>query len=107
MQSQTTMNALVPTRALALLLAIGFIDLVATAVLHQRGLIQEMNPIMRVFIDRSEWLFAAVKGGTLIASWYVMARYAKTNLQFVRKACLLGSGCYVALWISWFIAAAK
>ncbi len=65
-----------------------------------------MNPIMRIFIDRSEWLFAAVKGGTLLLSWYVLARYAKTNLQFVRKACLIGSSCYVCLWISWFFAAA-
>ena len=100
------MKSLVPTRAMALLLGIGFLDLIATAVLHQRGLIQEMNPIMRVFIDRSEWLFAIVKGLTLIGSWFVLARYAKTNLDFVRKACLLGSGCYVFLWLSWFLAAA-
>ena len=101
------MKSLVPTRALALLLAIGFIDLVMTAVLHQRGLIQEMNPIMRVFIDRSEILFALVKGATLVAAWYVLARYAKTNVDFVRKACLLGSGCYLFLWVSWFFAAAQ
>src|SRR5438477_8453532 len=90
LQSLMNMNALVPTRALALLLAIGFIDLVATAVLHQRGVIQEMNPLMRIFIDRSEWLFAVVKGATLVLSWYVLSRYAKINLPFVRKACLLG-----------------
>ena len=66
-----------------------------------------MNPIMRIFIDRSEWLFAAVKGATLLLSWYILSRYAKTNLPFVRRACLVGSGCYVFLWITWFIAAAK
>lgn len=99
------MRSLVPTRALLLLLTIGFVDLVATAVLHQRGMIQEMNPIMRVFIDRSEWLFAIVKGGTLLISWYILARYARTNLDFVRKACLAGSGVYVFLWATWFLAA--
>jgi hypothetical protein len=100
------MQALVPTRALAVLVLIGFFDLISTAVLHQRGLIQEMNPVMRIFIDRSEWLFVAVKGATLLVSWYVLARYARTNLQFVRKACLAGSCCYVGLWIVWFTAAA-
>ena len=100
------MQALVPTRALAVLLFIGFIDLITTAVLHQRGLIQEMNPVMRIFIDRSEWLFVAVKGLTLLASWYVLARYARTNLKFVRGACIAGSCVYVFLWITWFSAAA-
>lgn len=100
------MQALVPTRALAVLLLIGFVDLISTAVLHQRGLIQEMNPVMRVFIERSEWLFVLVKGGTLVASWYVLARYARTNLQFVRTACIAGSCCYVGLWLVWFTAAA-
>ena len=105
MQSLRIMKALVPTRALALLLMIGFIDLLSTAVLHRQGLIQEMNPIMRIFIERSEWLFVCVKGATLIVSWWVMARYAKVNLKFVRTACLAGSGFYVCLWMSWFFAA--
>lgn len=64
-----------------------------------------MNPLMRVFIERSEWLFAAVKGATLLVSWYVMSRYARVNPQFVRTACLAGSAFYVFLWTSWFLAA--
>ena len=99
------MQALVPTRALAALLFIGFADLISTAVLHQRGLIQEMNPVMRIFIERGEWLFVLVKGGTLLASWYVLARYARTNLKFVRSACLAGCCFYVGLWVVWFTAA--
>lgn len=101
------MQALVPTRALALLLFIGFADLVSTAILHSHGMIQEVNPVMRVFIDQSEWLFVFVKGATLVGSWYVLAKYAKTNLAFVRKACWFGSGVYMFLWISWFLAAAR
>jgi hypothetical protein len=100
------MQALVPTRALAVLLIIGFADLISTAVLHQMGLIQEMNPVMRIFIEKSEWLFVLVKGGTLVASWYVLARYARTNLKFVRTACIAGSCFYVFLWLAWFTAAA-
>ena len=100
------MQALVPTRSLAVLLFIGFADLISTAVLHQRGLIQEMNPVMRIVIDQSEWLFVLVKGLTLVASWFVLAKYAKTNLSFVRNACWMGSGVYVMLWLSWFVAAA-
>ncbi|MEA2554042.1 MAG: hypothetical protein QOJ65_2218 [Fimbriimonadaceae bacterium] len=64
-----------------------------------------MNPLMRFFIERSEWLFAFVKGATLVVSWYVLARYAKTNVRFVRNACLAGSCFYLLLWTSWFFAA--
>lgn len=91
-----------PTRALILFLAIGFVDLVSTAILYSEGLITEVNPIMRVFIDRSTFLFIIVKGLTLAAGWYVLQRYASKNLDFVRKACLGGSFAYVALWVILF-----
>jgi hypothetical protein len=83
-------------------MAIGFLDLIVTAYLHQRGLIVEMNPLMRPLIERSEWLFSLVKGATLVAAWVVMARYAKINLPFVRQACLVGSIVYLIVWTSWF-----
>lgn len=92
-----------PTRALSLLLAIGFVDLVATSVLHAHGLIVEQNPLMRPLIEQSEWLFAFVKAGTLIVAWYAMARYARRNLEFVRRACLYGSVAYVLIWCIWFV----
>lgn len=100
------MRAIVPTRALLLLMAIGFLDLTATAILHSLGMIQEMNPLMRVFIEQSEWLFVLVKGATLIGAWVAMAYYAKVNAGFVRRACLLGSGVYLAVWLGWFVALA-
>ena len=100
------MRVLVPTRALLLLMGIGFLDLVATAVMHSLGMIHEMNPLMRVFIERSEWLFVLVKGATLLAAWAAMAHYAKSNVEFVRKACLVGSGVYFAVWLGWFLSAA-
>jgi len=95
-------KALLPTRALALFLLIGFTDLIVTAVLHSKGLITEVNPIMRYFIDRGEWLFAVVKGATLIAGWVALAWYAKTNLAFVRKVAYAGSAAYVGLWLGLF-----
>ena len=93
----------VPLRSLILLMSIGLIDLISTAVLHAQGLIVEMNPVMRVFIDRSEWLFVAAKGSTLVLAFYVISRYIKSHPKFVHKACLWGSGAYVALWSTWFI----
>jgi hypothetical protein len=90
---------------MGLLMAIGFIDLVATALLHRYGLIVELNPLMRPLIERSEWLFAVVKGGTLVTAWIMMARYASANLAFVRKVCLAGSGAYVTIWTVWFFGA--
>jgi hypothetical protein len=97
------MQAIAPTRSLLLLMSIGILDLVVTAVLHSRGLIVELNPVMRPFIDRSEWQFAFVKGATLVAAWWVMAVYAKQNRSFVRTVCLAGSAAYVAIWLVGFI----
>lgn len=91
-----------PTPALALLLGIGFIDLVSTAVLHRAGLIVELNPIMRVFITQSEWLFAFVKGLTLGGAWGAMAWYARHDRVFVHRAALAGSAVYVLVWCGWF-----
>lgn len=93
---------LVPTRALLLLMAIGFVDLISTAVLHAQGQIVELNPVMRPLIVESEWLFAVVKGMTLVGCWATMVWYAKTNKDFVKRACLLGSGAYVGIWLIWF-----
>jgi len=83
-------------------MGIGFLDLLVTAVLHANGLIVELNPLMKVFIEKSEWLFVAVKAATLVAAWYVMVSYAKVNLAFVRKASLTGSIIYVTIWTAWF-----
>ena len=93
-----------PTRSIALLIGIGLIDLVTTAWLHAQGLVVELNPIMRAFIDRGDWLFILVKGASLVIAWIVMARYARTNRAFVRKICLLGSVAYVLVWVVWFTA---
>lgn len=100
----TLLQKLFPTRALFLLLFIGFIDLLATALLHSQGLIVELNPLMKPFIERSEWLFAAVKGSSLVAAWAVMVWYAKSNLDFVRKASLAGAAAYTTIWTIWFVA---
>ena len=67
-------------------------------------MIVELNPIMRVLIEQSEWLFAFVKGGTLVLAWIVMSHYGKTNRLFVRNACLAGAAAYLLIWTSWFVA---
>lgn len=93
-----------PTRAILALIGIGFIDLVVTAVLHERGLIVELNPIMKPIIEQSEWLFVAVKGMTLLLAWAVMVKYFETHREFVRKASLAGACAYSGIWLVWFIA---
>ncbi len=92
----------VPKRNIALLLGIGLIDLIATAVLHAKGMIVELNPVMRVFIERGEWLFALVKGLTLVLAGVVMWNHAKKNPKFVSQVALMGSGAYVFIWSIWF-----
>lgn len=99
------MTTMFPTKSLVILIAIGVLDLISTAVLHSKGLIVEMNPLMRVFIERSEWLFAFVKGLTIGAAWVTMAWYAQQNKAFVSKVCGYGSFAYLGLWVVWFMAA--
>lgn len=101
-RAQATLRLMFPTPALALLLGIGLIDLLSTAILHRAGLIVELNPLMRVFITRSEWLFAFVKGLTLGGAWGAMAWYARHDLRFVHRAALIGSAVYVLIWCGWF-----
>jgi hypothetical protein len=84
---------------------IGIVDLVSTAWMHANGQIVELNPLMRFFIERSEWLFAFVKGLTLVAAWAALAWYCKYNKLFVKRACIVGAGAYVMVWTSWFLAA--
>jgi hypothetical protein len=94
---------LMPTRALALLMGIGVLDLISTAYLHAHGLIVELNPLMRPLIEHSEFTFAAVKGMTLLVAYAVMVWYARTNLAFVRRVCTWGSGAYLLIWVVWFL----
>ncbi len=99
------MSLAFPTKSLVVLLAIGVIDLISTAVLHSKGMIVELNPLMRVFINQSEWLFAFVKGLTIGVAWGTMAWYAQQNREFVSKACILGSLAYATIWTTWFFGA--
>ncbi|HLO99811.1 MAG TPA: DUF5658 family protein [Fimbriimonas sp.] len=99
------MKTAFPTVSLVVLLAIGVIDLISTAVLHAHGQITELNPLMNFFISKSEWLFAFVKGLTIGMAWGTMAWYAKQNLAFVNKACWVGSAAYVLIWLTWFFSA--
>lgn len=92
-----------PTRWLLLLLAIGSVDLIVTAVLHRQGKIIELNPLMRPIIEESEWLFALVKGMTLGVAWLLMFRYTETHLSFIRRACAVGCGAYATIWTIWFV----
>jgi hypothetical protein len=103
---RNAMTLAFPTKSVFLLMTIGLVDLVSTAVLHSKGMIVELNPLMRVFILQSEWLFAFVKGLTIGIAWATLAWYAKQNKDFVNKACTVGSAMYVLIWCTWFFGAA-
>ncbi len=105
LSANTVFKSVVPTRAVALLMLVGFVDLLATVMLHSNGTVVELNPLMKPLIEQGEWLFALVKSATLLMAWVALAWYAKQNLGFVRRACLVGSAVYVLVWCAWFIAA--
>lgn len=104
MTETMTIKDLAPTRSILLLMSIGFIDLLSTAVLHAQGRIVELNPLMRPLIEHSEWTFASVKGSVLLIAWAAMVYYARIDKEFVRRCCLLGSVAYSILWVVWFVA---
>ncbi len=97
-------RAALRTRALLLLVCIGVLDLISTAVLHARGQIVELNPVMRPFLNHSEWEFAFVKGLTLGFAWFLMRKYAHSSPRFVRNVCLAGCLLYVGIWVVGFAA---
>jgi hypothetical protein len=96
-------QALIPSRAIFLLIGIGLIDLISTAVLHAQGRIVELNPLMKPLIEHSEWSFVAVKGMTLVAAAAGLIWYGRQNREFVRKACIWGSLAYVTVFAFWFV----
>jgi hypothetical protein len=99
------MSIAFPTKSMVALLTIAIVDLVSTAILHSKGLIVELNPLMRGFINQSEWLFAFVKGMTIGVAWGTMVWYAQQNRDFVNKACTYGSIGYLVVWTTWFFGA--
>jgi len=103
LKAQQLRRAILPTRAIGLLMFIGFADLLATAIMHEMGMITELNPLMKPLIEQSELLFSAVKAMTLILAWWMMARHAQKNLAFVRRAALAGSFTYLFVWVTWFL----
>ena len=103
LKAQQLRRAILPTRAIGLLMFIGFADLFATAIMHEMGMITELNPLMKPLIEQSELLFSAVKAMTLILAWWMMARHAQKNLAFVRRAALAGSFTYLFVWVTWFL----
>ena len=78
-------------------------DLIVTAVLHAKGLIRELNPLMKPIIEQSEWLFVLVKGMTLVIAAVGLIWYGQQNRAFVRKACLVGSAAYLMVFTIWFV----
>lgn len=77
--------------------------MIATAWLYARGEIVEMNPLMSGFLAAGAWLFVLVKTATLAGAWYVMARYAQSNKEFVRRTCTWGAIAYASIWTGWFL----
>lgn len=57
---------------------------------------------MRPLIERSEWLFAFVKGSTLALAWYAIAQYSRHNPRFTERMCCYGAGAYILIWLTWF-----
>ncbi len=91
-------------RPLVLLLGIGLADLVATATLHARGLIEERNPMTAPLLTQGEWGFVVVKAATLLIAGVLLAKQARHDRNAVRRACLLGSGAYALLLVGAFLA---
>ena len=94
------MRAFFPTRALGLLLLVGGLDLVATALLSAQERIEEVNPLMAPILASGAGAFVLVKGLTLAFAWLLLARHAREDLRGVRRACIGGSAIYAAILLA-------
>lgn len=90
---------------MALLLAIAFLDLVATAFFYSRGWIEELNPLMRPLLESNVWWFVLAKGATIALAWAVFLRHWDRHRAFIETACRIGAATYVLVWTTWFLAA--
>ena len=90
-----------PTRALGLLLSIGFADLLLTALLYSGGGIEERNPFMVPLLERGVLIFALAKAVTLLLAWAILVRYDRRTL---RRTCVVGSAIYLTLLAAAFFA---
>jgi hypothetical protein len=95
------MTRVMPNRGLALLMFAGLLDLATTLYWHSKGMMTEMNPLMRPFLEGGVLGFAAIKFVTLAALWLAVVLYSDRNPNFCRKACTLGAAGYVVLWTTW------
>lgn len=91
-----------PAMETVLLMTIGLADLISTVVLHQLGLIVELNPIMRPLLDRSVLLFTLAKLATLLAAYLTLQLYRARDEQFCRLAARWGAVAYAGVWLTWF-----
>lgn len=85
-----------------MLMGIGLADLVSTVVLHQLGLIVELNPIMRPLLNKSAALFTLAKLLTLAAAYVTLQLYRARDDAFCRQAAKWGTIAYAAVWVVWF-----
>lgn len=91
-----------PALETVLLMALGLADLVSTVVLHQLGLIVELNPIMRPLLERSTSLFVLAKVATLAGAYITLQLYRARDEEFCRMAARWGTITYAAVWLVWF-----
>lgn len=102
-QSTSLYRLLVPDISLLVLMAIGVVDLITTAMWHAKGQIVELNPLLRPIIESSEWSFVVVKGATLVLGYLGMVVYGRTHHEFVRAASRMGVILYIGIYLIWFL----
>lgn len=77
--------------------------MVATAVLYSAGLIVELNPLMRPWLEGGVWQFCAVKSFTIVVAFVGLQYYRARDEKFVRFASRLGVVLYLGIWLGWFL----
>ncbi len=77
------------------LVGICLADMISTLFFVLRGSAVEQNPLMRVCLDTSPWVFVLVKLASFIPFVLAVELYRKRNAAFARFACRTAIAAYL------------
>jgi len=81
------------------LVGICLADMISTLFFVLRGAAVEQNPLMRVCLDASPWVFVLVKLASFIPFVLAVELYRKKNAAFARLACPISIVAYVVTFV--------
>lgn len=81
------------------LIGICLADMISTLFFVLRGSAIEQNPLMKVCMDQSPWVFVLVKLASFVPFVFAVELYRRKNAAFARFACRTAIAAYVVTFV--------